>query len=199
MLSSSPVLNSLYNTLPTIEDQSPPSKLHLIALGKLLVSHGVNKHLGVSLLHRHSILRDESVMVNRGLRCLPVQPPADHPSSELIGTNFFLHSGTFQALEYEEAVGTSNNSGKISLQFLKKLASYLIDNGLEKKIALSRLGLNHSKFMEHCEEDDAGIVSHVCEIFDGDISYDEATEWKSNVGGLRRAGDHEGMCSDFER
>ncbi len=181
MLSSDPVPSSLYNTLSTIEQQSPPSQLHLGALGKLLVSHGVNEHLGVSLLHRHSLLRDESVMINKGLRCIPVHPTVDRPFGRLTGTNFFLHNGTFQAFEYEEAVGMSNNGGDIPLQFLEKLASYLSDNGLEKEIALSRLALEHPKLMEHCEEDHNGITSHVCEIIDSDISYDEATEWKFDV------------------
>jgi len=77
MLSSVQIPNALYNSLPTVEEQSPPSQAHLEGLGKLLVSHGVSKYLGISLLHRHFLLPDESVMVHTAF-VAPLPQPSMH-------------------------------------------------------------------------------------------------------------------------
>lgn len=168
MISSTLIPNSLYNSLPTIMQQSPPSDAHLEGLGALLVSHGVHNHLGISLLHRHYVLKDDAVMVHDGLRCSPVAPAAT-PSS-LGGASFFLHDGSFQAFEYEQ----EDEEADIPSAFLEDLARYLVANGLEKNIALSKLGDPDAPLLtEYCEGE-----SHVCEVAEGEMSAEEATMWK---------------------
>ena len=66
-------LNSLhplqYNTLRAIESQSLMLIDILLDIDSLLVEHGVNKDVGISLLHRHFELDDEEFTVHDGLRC----------------------------------------------------------------------------------------------------------------------------------
>lgn len=175
MLSSTLIPIDLYNSLPIIEEQGPPSNVHLEEIGKLLVSHALNGHLGISLLHRHSILQDQSFLLHTGLRGAPALSSDVRSVGNLKGASFFLHDCVFQAYEYEESMNIDDD---IQLVFLEKFAEYLKLHGLERKIALSRLDLTHPKLMEHCEEDDAGVITHVCEVTSEDIPLEEATEWK---------------------
>lgn len=165
MLSNECVSADLYNSLPTIDEEAPPSPIALQSLGETLVSAGVSQFLGVSLLHRHYLLPHGSVMVHEGLRCGPA--PA---SCNLSGASFFLHAGKFQAFEYE----TDSAAAEVPVEFLKSFANRLEGLGLEKRIALSRLDLNHPKLMEHCEDP----MTHVCEVTGADICEADATEWK---------------------
>lgn len=175
MLSSTLIPNDLYNSLPIIEEQDAPSNVHLEEIGKLLVSHALNGNLGISLLHRHSLLQDQSFLLHTGLRGAPALSSDVRSIGNLKGASFFLHDYVFQAYEYEESMNIDDD---IQLAFLEKLAEYLKLHGLERKIALSRLDLEHPKLMEHCEEDDAGVITHVCEVTSEDIPLEEATEWK---------------------
>ena len=74
MLSSTRIPNSVYNTLPAIETQSPPPPNVLQDIGRLFVNHGVNKDVGIALLHRHFELDNGEVMVHDGLRCSATLP-----------------------------------------------------------------------------------------------------------------------------
>lgn len=104
MLSSMSTLipNSLYNSLPIIEEQGPPSDVHVQELGQLLVSHALNGYLGISLLHRHSLLQSQAILLHTGLRGAPTLPGDVRSLDNLKGASFFLHDGVFQAFEYEE-------------------------------------------------------------------------------------------------
>lgn len=74
MLSSTRIPNSVYNTLPAIESQPPPPENVLYDIGRLFIDHGVNKDVGIALLHKHFELDNEEVMVHDGLRCSPALP-----------------------------------------------------------------------------------------------------------------------------
>lgn len=173
MLSSSRIPNSVYNALPGIDEQSPPSNEALQAVGRIFASHGVNVDVGVSLLHKHFMLDDEAVMVHDGLRCSPALPEAS--DTTLNGCSFFLRDSEFQAFEYEKT-----EFPNLSLTFLQELGEHLLNNKLEHLVALSKLDKEHPKLMEHCEE--AGKM-HVCELTEDEISPAEATEWKFDTQG----------------
>lgn len=160
---------------PDMPTRSPvsPSNVHLEEIGKLLVSHALNGHLGISLLHRHSLLQDQSFLLHTGLRGAPALSSDVRSVGKLKGASSFLHNCVFQAYEYEESMNIDHN---IQLAFLEKFAEYLKLHGLERKMALSRLDLKHPKLMEHCEEDDPGVITHVYEVTREDIPLEEATE-----------------------
>ncbi|KAI9660982.1 MAG: hypothetical protein M1821_009309 [Bathelium mastoideum] len=167
MLTSSPIPNSVYNTLPAIEDQSPPSENVLRDIGHIFLNHGINEDIGISLLHKHFMLDNEEVMVHDGLRCSPALPGISGHNLE--GSAFFLHGNKFEAFEYEHSEALDLSKG-----FLQEMERYLLANQLQLQLAISKLDKEHPKLMEHCEDG----KTHVCEVIEAEIPLAEATEWK---------------------
>ena len=78
MFSSNRIQNSVYNSLRAIETQPLMLVDILFDIGHIFVNYGVNKDVGISLLHRHFELKDEEVMIHNGLRCSPALPGYVH-------------------------------------------------------------------------------------------------------------------------
>ena len=71
MLSSTYRNNTSYNNLPMIEKQKLPDEATLCGLGNLIVDFGVERLVGMYLIHKHFDLTQDTIMVHDGLACKP--------------------------------------------------------------------------------------------------------------------------------
>ena len=130
----------LYNLIKHVDSQvcSFPDTI-LSQLGQILVNHGMNHHFNLEILHRHIMLPPNSVMLHSisedGTDMCHVQFPGSKGPSDLFPHSFFLGAdGRFQPFEYDETPSRM----ALSDDFLRQLRSFLQDNKLENRVAISR-------------------------------------------------------------
>ena len=134
-----------------IEAQSLPDEATLCGLGNLTVQFGVERLVGVYLIHKHFNLTQNTIMVHDGLVCKP-QICSSAPS--LTGVAYMWYGGNFQAFEY-------GNEGQLSLadDFLRAFADFLEIHKLSGRIALSKVDTSNKFFMEYCQP---ATMSQIC-------------------------------------
>ena len=86
MLSSNFISPSIYNDLPGIDDNEAIPDATLQALGLLFAAYKVENLVGVSLLHKHFQLAQETIMIHNGHVC---KPEPIQNSVHTTGTSFF--------------------------------------------------------------------------------------------------------------
>ena len=172
MISHQPLPASIYNSLPLADDQSSIPNNALMKLGQIIVSHGMQNHLGIGLLHRHYDLDSGELMVHEGLKC---SPKSADDSTAFGGSSFYLSENEFRAFEYDMERPIDPPAA-----FLSEMASCLRDDGLNQKMTLSKLDLEHALLEETCDDE---TRSHVCtELAGPNPNYsEEATVWKFGV------------------
>ncbi|GAM83998.1 hypothetical protein ANO11243_019880 [Dothideomycetidae sp. 11243] len=166
MLSSALISGSTYNDLPAHEDQVLPEQGVIDSLGALFIKHGVHQTYGLALLHKHFDMKADEVMVHDGLRCAPAVLTKE---GSLIGRNFYLHDGVFQAYEYEQGP----NQDVLDIAFLSALKRRLIEGGIHRTLALTKIDIG----VPPSEERLGSGRSHVCAPAVAVIA-EEATEWR---------------------
>ena len=167
MLSSTYLANTSYNNLPMIETQKLPDEATLCGLRNLIVEFGVERLVGVYLIHKHFNLAQSTIMVHDGLVCKPEACPSDQ---SLTGVAYMWDGNNFQAFEY-------GNEAPLDLtdDFLRAFASYLETHKLSGRVALSKADPSNRFFMEYCQP---STKSQICEEVKGnEILPGEATEW----------------------
>lgn len=142
MLSSTYLANNSYNNLPTIETQKLPDEATLCSLGNLIVEFGVERLVGIYLIHKHFNLAPGSIMVHDGLVCKPEACSGD-PS--LTGVAYMWDGNKFQAFEYAKEAPLNLTDG-----FLRAFASYLETHNLSGRVALSQADPSNKFFVEYC-------------------------------------------------
>lgn len=124
-LSSSPILPSTYNSLPSIDNTTVVANESLQALGRIFALHKVESKVGVGLLHKHFELAPETVMVHHKHICKPEYLPEE---TNLQGASFFWDGTKLQAFEYDNADPLC-----LPIGFLEDFVQYIQTNQLPSR------------------------------------------------------------------
>jgi len=141
------------NLIDSEELHSEISPLHLQNLADIFVKHNVQDRLGVHLIHSHSKMTTEHVMLGHHLTnpsgCWTRQTPLKGVNlAEVHGRIFKLVDGNgFVAYEYVEGRAT-NDLPSIGSNFLEELAAYVRSNGLAEIVGLQVRGQSAGNMVE---------------------------------------------------
>ena len=153
MLSSEFISPSIYNELPSINDNGVIHEDTLLALGQLFAAFKVERLVGVGLLHKHFRLAQDSIMVHNGHVC---KPEAIQSSAHATGTSFFWDGTKFQAFEYGQGEPLNLPTG-----FLGSFAGYLESRNICGAVALLKLDCDPmTSFHPRQDSDPEAAVSH---------------------------------------
>ncbi|KAF2151477.1 hypothetical protein K461DRAFT_322717 [Myriangium duriaei CBS 260.36] len=155
MLSSRILPSIVYNGLPDIDDQPIQTGQALSAIGALFVKYKVHDSFGLALLHKHFEMQPGEIMVHNELVCSPLPLEA---AAATTGRSFFLQDGGFQAYEYEQDQVCETDPTMPNEGFLNELRSHLLEAGLGRTLALTRVNHDLPLLMEACGPD----RTHVC-------------------------------------
>ena len=123
--------------IPHIHDQEEISVSVLNGLASIYRTHRVHNKYGCQLLHRHYDMPDKSIAltteIGESISVTKVTPLGNVDLRSIRGQLYLLNEeGRFQAYEYEYGLPLSFPDA-----FLKKLASFIQQNGLRDKIAIT--------------------------------------------------------------
>lgn len=164
MLSSKFISASVYNDLPSINDNQAIPHATLRALGQLFTASKVEQLVGVGLLHKHFELAPHTIMVHDGLVC---KPASIENSVGATGTSFFWDGTKFQAFEY--AQGEPLN---LPSDFLVAFAGYLESHRLSGHVSLSKLDGSATISARYPDHETNYMPAHVTEL-ERDVSHSE--------------------------
>jgi hypothetical protein len=125
-----------FNKITHIHDQTPLDLATLTDLCSIFQTHGVTDKFGIQLLHRHYVMPNESLAVttrvDNSIVATKVTPASDVDFKKVRGQLYLLNQWSkFQAYEYEFGPSVT-----FPHMFLADLALYILQKGLQGKVAL---------------------------------------------------------------
>lgn len=174
-----------YSTVPLFEQQQHDVDIGVLhALAHVFVRYELHEDFGISLLHRHYDIAENTVMVHT--KSWEEDRYVDRCRAEMLGLRpiypilFYLHNQReYLPCEYSACVPKTKTPSE---QFLQELASLLQEKNLENVLGLSIRTDEDEHWLEQMPPDDTGTMATT-------TSLDDAAGWIPTGWAFRRTAD----------